>query len=166
MVQSNSDLASFAGPGETACNMERTGATEEGFVQMHQPSHPPFRPVTRNFVWRSSRATRGRSSSSSDVTRADANDEMAVDVALFRHSFDPWGQHGKKGPREEKCLGCERISRTRATAAAAIEAATTTTVVTQSPASPDQGPSPASELQCSHLNPPYIFSHQPQARGW
>jgi len=146
MVQSNLDLASFAGPSEIACNMEGTGATEEAFVQMHQPSQSPSRPAPTSFVWRSSGGT---ASSSSDVTRAEGNDEMAVDVAVLRHPFDPWGQDGKKGPRDEKCLGCERISRAGAAAAAAIEAATITAVVAQSPASPDQRPSPTSELQPS-----------------
>lgn len=143
-MQSNPDLASFAGPGESVRNMERTGATEEAFVQMHQPLRSPSRPTPRNFVWRSSG---GRSSSSSDVARAEADDEMAVDVAVLRHPFDPWGQHGKKGPQDEKCLGCERISRASAAAATAMEAATTEAVMAQIPASPEQKPSPASELQ-------------------
>ncbi|KAK0628781.1 hypothetical protein B0T17DRAFT_166644 [Bombardia bombarda] len=151
--------------------MEESGAVGEPSardrpVQMQHPSHEAHdaaalqgsRPIPRNFVWRlyggrrTSLTSIGTTSTQSQSQSQSEGGDMAVDIPVLRHSFDPWSEHANWHAKEEqgddgRCSGCTRISKARQAAAAAA-AATRPLAITISPpvSPPDAGlpyPSPS-----------------------
>ncbi|KAK4224010.1 hypothetical protein QBC38DRAFT_33827 [Podospora fimiseda] len=120
MVQNTPDLASSAQLNTSSRNpsdMEQFGATEKQSSSLTDigsnktqhplpPSSPDRINSPRNFIWRR-------------VSRNNINDNMAIDVATLRESFDPWRSWHMHSTDSEGCRGCIKISQARAAAAAA-----------------------------------------------